>query len=42
MGCKRFSAGTPVMDAHTLTLLLFPLGARALGLGTLWFARRAH
>ncbi|WP_274534705.1 MULTISPECIES: hypothetical protein [unclassified Methylobacterium] len=30
------------MDAHTLTLLLFPLGALALGLGTLWFARRAH
>lgn len=30
------------MDAHTLTLLLVPLGARALGLVTLWFARRAH
>ena len=30
------------MDAHTLTLLLFPLGARALGLGTFWFARCAH
>ena len=30
------------MDIHTLTLLLFPLGALALGLGTLWLARRAH
>lgn len=30
------------MDAHTPTLLLVPLGARALGLGTFWFARRAH
>ncbi len=30
------------MDTHTLTLLLFPLGARALGRGTLRSARRAH
>lgn len=28
------------MDAHTLTLLLFPCGARALGLWPLWLARR--
>ena len=28
------------MDAHTLTLLLFPLGALALELGTLCLARR--
>lgn len=28
------------MDAHTLTLLLFPCGALALDLGTLWPARR--
>jgi hypothetical protein len=30
------------MDIPTLTLLLFPLGALALGLVTLWLARRAH
>jgi len=28
------------MDPQTLTLLLFPLGALALGLGTLCLARR--
>lgn len=30
------------MDIHTLTLLLYPLGALLLGLGTVWLARRAH
>lgn len=30
------------MDANTLTMLLFPIGALLLGLGTLWLSRRAH
>lgn len=30
------------MDAHTLTLFLFPIGALVLGLGTVWLTRRAH
>lgn len=29
------------MDPHALSLFLFPLAALAVGLGTLWFARRA-
>ncbi len=29
------------MDAQTLTMLLFPIGALIVGLGTLWISRRA-
>ena len=34
--------GNPLMDAHTLLMLAFPIGTLLLGLGTLLLVRRAH
>ena len=33
---------TPVMYAHSLIMIAYPLAVLALGLGMFWVARRAH